>query len=115
MAGLTMRVYEEFVDGIALYPARGTSPEGVTYCALGLTGEAGEFADKVKKILRDKEGKVGNGAREFLLKELGDILWYVAAAAGELDSSLEEIAVINIEKLKARREKNTLQGEGDER
>lgn len=115
--GLTMRVYEDFVDHIAIYPNRlsGKFSDGVVYCALGMNGEAGEFADKVKKILRDKEGVLEADDREALLNELGDVLWYVAAMAGELDSSLEEVAVVNIEKLKARQKANTLQGEGDNR
>lgn len=112
---LLFKTYSDFVDEIALYPVRGEAPYGAIYCALGAAGEAGEFADKIKKIWRDKEGLVSDEDREHLLRELGDILWYVSAAADELNSSLEEVAVINIEKLKARRAASTLQGEGDNR
>lgn len=115
--GLTMRTYDEFVNGIALYPVRlDPSGLGIVYCGLGVSGEGGEVGDKIKKIWRDKDlSALEDADREHILAEAGDVLWYLAALAGELHSSLEEIAVINIEKLKARRAKNTLQGEGDDR
>ena len=82
---------------------------------LGLTGEAGETADKIKKILRDKDGVVSGEDRDLIAKELGDTLWYIAAIARYLDLSLSEIAKGNIDKLENRYQRNKIHGEGDKR
>lgn len=82
---------------------------------LGLTGEAGETADKIKKILRDKEGEISEGDKKEIVKELGDVLWYVTAIATYLGVDLEEVAEENIKKLESRRQRNLLHGEGDNR
>lgn len=82
---------------------------------LGLAGEAGEAADKVKKILRDKGGYASEEDRAELVKELGDVLWYVANVARYLDVDLSQIAKVNIDKLESRRKRNKLHGEGDNR
>ena len=82
---------------------------------LGLTGEAGETADKIKKILRDKDGTVSDKDRESVTKELGDVLWYVAAIARYLGVDLSEVAEGNINKLESRYQRNKLHGAGDER
>ena len=82
---------------------------------LGLVGEAGETADKIKKILRDKDGVVSNEDRALVVKELGDTLWYIASIARYLDVSLSDVASGNIDKLESRYQRNQLHGEGDER
>ena len=82
---------------------------------LGLTGEAGEAADKIKKILRDKDGVASDEDRELVVKELGDVLWYIASIARYLDVSLSEVASGNIDKLESRWQRNKLHGEGDKR
>lgn len=82
---------------------------------LGLTGEAGETADKIKKILRDKDGVVSPGDRELIVKELGDTLWYVASIARYLKVPLSDVASGNIRKLESRWQRDKLHGEGDER
>ena len=82
---------------------------------LGLTGEAGEAADKIKKMLRDKDGVVSDEDRASIIKELGDILWYLAAISRYLGVPLSEVASRNIEKLESRYQRNKLHGEGDER
>lgn len=82
---------------------------------LGLTGEAGETADKIKKILRDKNGMASEEDREMIVKELGDTLWYIASIARYLGVDLAEVASGNLEKLESRLQRNKLHGEGDER
>ena len=82
---------------------------------LGRAGEAGETADKVKKIIRDKGGYASEEDREMIIKELGDVLWYVANVARYLNVSLSEVAEGNISKLSSRKKRNKLHGEGDER
>ena len=82
---------------------------------LGLTGEAGETADKIKKILRDKDGVVSPEDRELIVKELGDTLWYIALIARYLKVPLSDVASGNIRKLESRWQRDKLHGEGDER
>lgn len=82
------------------------------YCMFGLFAEAGEFAGHVAKEIRDTHDKE---LTKTLAKELGDILWFVAMLADDLGYSLEEIAAQNIEKLESRKNRNTLQGSGDNR
>ena len=83
--------------------------------ALGVAGEAGEFADKVKKILRDKKGAFTDEDRDAIIKELGDVLWYVALVSLYLDVPLSKVAQGNLDKLASRQKRNKLTGEGDER
>lgn len=87
----------------------------IVYPTLGLVNEAGELAGKVKKIFRDKDGVITAQDREALKYELGDVLWYLAQIATELNLSLDEIAQANIDKLMSRLERNAIQGEGDYR
>jgi NTP pyrophosphatase (non-canonical NTP hydrolase) len=87
----------------------------LAYPALGLTGEAGEVAEKIKKALRDDNGTVSDERRTAIKKELGDVLWYVAQLATELGLDMEEIAQGNIEKLQSRMERGQLGGSGDDR
>ena len=82
---------------------------------LGLTGEAGETTDKIKKVLRDKNGVISDEDRDLIVKELGDTLWYIAAIARYLGVKLSEVAAENIDKLESRYRRNKLHGEGDER
>ena len=98
--------YQDFTDDTAIYP----EDKGLEYTALGLASEAGEFAGKVKKMIRDKTYDT-----EAMIAELGDVLWYVARAAAELDVHLSDVAKDNIEKLKSRKERNVLSGSGDTR
>ncbi|MCT0016906.1 hypothetical protein EFE32_08750 [Lactococcus lactis subsp. lactis] len=82
---------------------------------LGLTGEAGEVADKVKKVIRDQAGKLSVSDKKAISRELGDVLWYVATSARYLGISLEQIASENIEKLESRLSRGKISGSGDER
>lgn len=82
---------------------------------LGLVGESGEVAEKFKKLIRDKKGELSDETRTELVKELGDILWYVNSVAHLIGSSLEEVARVNNEKLASRHARNMLSGSGDNR
>lgn len=88
---------------------------GLIYAALGLVNEAGEFAGKIKKDMRDKLGALDEDTRVAMIAELGDVLWYVAAVATELGYTLEDIAKRNIIKLADRAERNVIKGDGDDR
>lgn len=87
----------------------------IVYPTLGLAGEAGEVAEKVKKLFRDGDGIITEEKVSDLEKELGDVLWYIANLASDLGLSMENIAKKNIEKLYSRKERGTLHGEGDNR
>ncbi|GAB4486981.1 MAG: nucleoside triphosphate pyrophosphohydrolase family protein [Anaerolineales bacterium] len=87
----------------------------IIYPTLGLVNEAGELAGKVKKIFRDKSGHISPEDRQALKYELGDVLWYLAQIATELDLSLQEVAESNLEKLFSRLERGAIRGEGDYR
>lgn len=91
------------------------SAPGFLEKVLGLVGEAGETADKIKKILRDKGGRATSEDREEIIKELGDVLWYVANVANYLDVSLSEVAEKNINKLTSRKSRGKISGAGDNR
>lgn len=88
---------------------------GMIYCALKLSGECGEFTEKLGKIIRDKNGYISQADGVQLQKELGDILWYVARLAVHLGYSLESVAQVNLDKLSSRLERGVLQGSGDDR
>lgn len=96
----------------AVYPGRG---KNLYYPALGLNGEAGEVAEKVKKLERDNGGILTDERAEDIAKELGDCLWYISELATQIGASLEVIAQMNIEKLESRKVRGKIQGEGDNR
>ena len=96
----------------AIYPDAGAN---LLYPTLGLCGEAGEVAEKVKKMLRDDAGVLTDARRAALAAELGDVLWYVAQVATEAGLDLDAVADGNLSKLRSRRERAALTGDGDER
>lgn len=110
---LSFDAFEQAAGSTATYPDRGTG--ALTYPVLGLNGEAGEVAEKLKKILRDHGGTIDNDQRDALIKELGDVLWYVAACCHELDVSMQEVAQRNLEKLASRKRRGVISGTGDDR
>lgn len=108
---MNFREYQNKALSTAEYPYE----RGLEYLALGLAGEAGEVADKVKKIIRDKGGYIVPGDRAEIAKEMGDVLWYLANLSEFLGVTLEDVAVMNNEKLASRKERGVIKGEGDNR
>ena len=120
--------YQKAATDTAIYPGRGTAI-GMAYVALKMNGEAGEFAEHVGKAIRDdsfltdpgKEGcflsgeQLTNERHALLVKEVGDVLWYLAAACNELGIDMNDAAKINLEKLRSRKERGALSGSGDNR
>ena len=102
--------YQRLSRATAVYPDAGSN---LTYPALGLCGEAGEAAEKVKKAIRDDAGELTPERREALAAELGDVLWYVAQLATEAGLDLDQLARSNLDKLLSRRDRAVLQGSGD--
>ena len=109
---MDLNSYQQGARATASYPDVGSNP---IYPTLGLTGEAGEVADKVKKVLRDQAGVFDPEVRESLKLELGDVLWYVAQLSSELGLTLEEVAAANLEKLASRAARGRISGSGDTR
>ena len=109
---MDLHTYQRRAAQTALYPNAGSNP---IYPTLGLCGESGEVADKVKKVLRDHGGRFSDEVRADLALELGDVLWYVSQLASELDLDLDAIAEANLAKLASRAERNVIAGHGDRR
>ena len=103
---MDFREYQRKAVTFAIYPAT----HKVLYPTLGLCGEAGEVAEKVKKQVRD-----GVFNRHEVAKELGDVLWYLTNVCNDIGYNLDEIADLNIEKLSSRKKRNVIQGSGDNR
>jgi len=103
--------YQTAAYALATYPRNML----IVYPALGLAGEAGEVANKVKKIYRDDGGTLTDERREQIKKELEDTLWYVAAVASDIGVTLADIAADNIANLTGRKNRDTLHGDGDDR
>lgn len=108
---MRMSEYQQRAFEFSRYP----SENRLLYVTLGLVGESGEFADKLKKIYRDNGGELTGEKRHALKLELGDVLWYAAAIATELGYDLADVAGSNIAKLASRKERGTLAGSGDNR
>lgn len=107
---MTLNEYQEKAINEAFY-----EKDDIVYNALGITGEAGEIADHVKKMLRDDGGVLTNERHDILEKELGDVLWYVANMARRLGLSLDQVAKTNIKKIQDRKSRGTQHGSGDNR
>lgn len=106
--------YQQICTETQIYPRE----HAVFYPALGLAGEAGEVANKIKKIIRDQNANVKNLPSEVkndIASELGDCLWYISALATDLGIGLDGIAIENVKKLQKRKEQGTIHGSGDKR
>lgn len=107
---MTLNDYQNHALETAIYPLP------IIYPTLGLTGEAGEVSDKVKKVIRDNDSDFTDTAiKHAIAEEIGDVLWYCATLSHDLGYSLDEIARMNYEKLKSRQERGKLHGNGDDR
>ena len=109
---MTFEEYQNESRKTAIYPDIG---DNFIYPTLGLSGESGEVAEKIKKIIRDKGGIVDDATRSEIAKELGDVLWYLSQIASEMKVPLEEVAKGNVIKLQSRMERNKISGDGDNR
>lgn len=107
---MTLNEYQAGANTTALYPDSG---KNLLYPILGLCGESGELAEKMKKLIRDDAGILTDERRKLMKKELGDVLWYVSQVARELGCTLEEIGEENLAKLASRMERGVLHGNGD--
>lgn len=110
---INFREYQQGAMSTAIYPGKGQGDW--TYPALGLAGETGEISEKLKKALRDDGGRMTDERRAALKKELGDVLWYIAALSTELGLDMQQIAEENLAKLAQRKQNNRIRGDGDDR
>jgi len=108
---MELNEYQKMALETAIYP----NEYKVVYPALGMAGEAGEVADKVKKIIRDNNSKMNNEKALEIAKEVGDVLWYCATMANDIGFDLETIAKMNYEKLHSRQQRGMIHGNGDNR
>ena len=104
-------MYQKVALTTAIYPRE----QAIIYPTLGLTGEAGEVANKVKKIIRDGSNKDDDNLVSEIKSEIGDCLWYIAVLASDFNIKLSDIASTNLEKLANRKQNNTIHGSGDAR
>lgn len=113
--------YQDEALKTSMYPSGGIL--GLAYTALGLNGEAGEVAERIKKLIRDDEvssnpealQRVIEERRDEIVKELGDVLWYLSSLCTELGTDLNNIATANLEKLRSRMDRGVIKGSGDNR
>ena len=108
---MTLNEYQQKALETAVYPQEFK----IIHPSLGLTGEAGECADKVKKVIRDNGGQFTEEKKYELAKEIGDVLWYCATFANDIGFDLETIGQMNNDKLHSRQERGVLGGSGDNR
>ena len=104
-------MYQKVAKTTAIYPRE----QAIIYPTLGLTGEAGEVANKVKKIIRDGSDSKDEKLVSEIKSEIGDCLWYIAVLASDFDIKLSDIASTNLEKLANRKKNGTIHGSGDNR
>lgn len=110
---MTLNEYQTEALVTALWS--GDEMKDLAHWVLGVTGESGEIAEKVKKIIRDFDGQLSDDAKKELMKEVGDVLWYLAVLTEHLGFTFDEVGKQNIAKLRDRQARNKIQGNGDNR
>lgn len=108
---MTLNEYQQAALETANYPKE----YNIIYPVLGMNGEAGEVADKVKKVIRDNNREFTDDRKREIAKEIGDVLWYCAALAHDIGYTLEEIGEMNNAKLRSRKARGVISGSGDNR
>ena len=111
MTNMTLNQYQEEALKTAIYP----EDKKIIYPTLGLTGEAGEVAEKVKKVIRDNNQEFTDEKKRQIALEISDVLWYCATLSHDIGYTLEDIAQMNVDKLASRQQRNKIGGSGDER
>lgn len=111
ISNMTLNEYQQKALETAVYPQN----YKIVYPALGMNGEAGEVADKVKKVIRDSNGEFTDEKKREIAKEIGDVLWYCATLANDIGFDLETIGQMNYNKLHSRQVRGVLGGSGDNR
>lgn len=111
LENMNLADYQKIAVNTAIY-GKG---HAITYPALGLGNEAGEVLGKIKKVLRDNDGIFDSNSVMNIKSEIGDVLWYMAALCRDLGINLQDVAIGNIRKLIDRKERGTIQGNGDDR
>ena len=109
---MDFKTYQKKARETAQYPDLGSNN---IYPTLGLVGEAGEVAEKVKKVIRDNNGIFDEQSKIGIKKELGDVLWYIANLCTEFEFNMDDVALQNLSKLKSRAAKGKISGSGDDR
>lgn len=109
---MTFKEYQDETEKHAIYPGKG---HNFLYPLVGIMGEAGEIAEKIKKIWRDKENIISAEDRLEITKEIGDVLWYLSQLSTELGIEFNEVAETNIKKIQSRLERQQINGSGDNR
>lgn len=109
---MTFNEYQAKMKETAAYPDKGNN---FIFPTLGLMGEAGEVAEKVKKVWRDKNKQISEIDKTEIKKEMGDVLWYLSQLASELGIDFDDVAQTNLDKTRSRLERNLINGSGDNR
>jgi len=112
---MTMTLDEYQKEALVTALWSGDNLKDLSHWTLGITGEAGEIAEKVKKLIRDFDGELNNEQKLELVKEMGDVMWYLAVLAEHLGYKFEAVGRMNIAKLRDRQSRNKIQGSGDNR
>lgn len=110
---MTLDEYQKAALVTALWS--GDNLKDLSHWVLGISGESGEIAEKVKKIIRDFDGEVSEDTKKELIKEMGDVMWYLAVLSEHLGYKFDEVGKVNIAKLRDRQTRNKIQGSGDNR
>jgi len=105
-------LYQKKCTKTAVYPNIG---KNFTYPTIGLMGEAGEVANKIKKLIRDEGYQITKEKRDEIKAEIGDMMWYIAQLSTELGIKLSDVVDYNLKKLAKRKKENKIHGSGDNR